>query len=196
MKVFFAYVLGIAAAAVITLFLVAATRASTYKVERSATISASPDVIYNNVANLHHWEKWSPWKDSDSTMLHTYEGDSTQVGSSFSWVGKAAGEGKVTITELRSGEYVGFDLVFTKPNESVCKGYVSLKPDVAGVQTTWAMIGENDLPAKVFTMFKSMDTILGPDFDKGLTKLSDLCETQMLEIPISIPDSTALKQAQ
>jgi Polyketide cyclase / dehydrase and lipid transport len=196
MKRFFVYTLGFIALAFVTLLLVAAARPSTYKVERSTIIAASPDIVYNNIANLHNWEKWSPWKESDPTVKNTYEGDSIQVGSSFSWVGQKSGEGKLTVTELRSGEYVGFDMAFFKPQVSISKGYLSLKSDIAGVQTTWGMTGENDLPAKIFTMFKPMDALLGPDFDKGLDKLSELSQKQMLEMPVSIPDSTALKQPQ
>jgi Polyketide cyclase / dehydrase and lipid transport len=196
MKRFFVYILGLITLTFVALLLVAAARPSTYKVERSTIIPASPDIVYNNLANLHNWEKWSPWKEGDPTEKTTYEGDSIQVGASFSWVGQKTGEGKLTVTELRSGEYVGFDMAFFKPQVYTAKGYLALKPDIAGVHTSWGMTGENDLPAKVFTMFQSMDALLGPDFDKGLTKLSDLCQKQMLEVPVSVPDSTALKQPQ
>ena len=38
---------------------------STYRVERSATISASPAAIYALLADFHEWPKWSPWEEID-----------------------------------------------------------------------------------------------------------------------------------
>ena len=38
---------------------------STYTVERSATIAAEPQRIYDRLVDFHEWMQWSPWEDLD-----------------------------------------------------------------------------------------------------------------------------------
>jgi len=44
-------------------------------------------------------------------------------------------------------------------------------PEAEGSRVTWAMDGTNNFMAKVMTLFMSMDSALGKDFESGLANL-------------------------
>jgi len=48
-------------ALVALLLLVAATRPSTFRIERSTVIAAPTDVIFALLADFRQWVKWSPF---------------------------------------------------------------------------------------------------------------------------------------
>jgi len=41
--------------------------ADTYAVERSITIDAPPERIYDQIADFRSWPGWSPWEDVEAT---------------------------------------------------------------------------------------------------------------------------------
>ena len=46
----------------------------TYLVERSATIAAEPQRIYDQLVDFHAWLKWSPWEDLDPQQVRSFTG--------------------------------------------------------------------------------------------------------------------------
>jgi len=107
--------LGLAVAVAVILIL-AALQPSQFRVARSTLISAAPSVIYPHVNQLKNWEAWNPWGTVDPNMQLTYAGPDSGVGASYSWVGNSdVGEGRATITEARTNEFVQLKLEFFKP---------------------------------------------------------------------------------
>src|SRR5688572_7578764 len=87
-----------------------------FRVERSATISATPDAVFMQVNDLHKWEDWSPWAKVDPAMKGTYEGPASGVGAVYSWTGNSkVGVGRMTITESHPSDLVRFKLDFENP---------------------------------------------------------------------------------
>ncbi|HRI66721.1 MAG TPA: SRPBCC family protein [Polyangium sp.] len=171
--------IGIGAAALIVLLLiVVATRPDTYHVERSTTISATPEVVYGNVADFHKWEAWSPWEKLDPKMKKTYDGTQGSVGASYAWNGNDdVGEGKMTILSVEPNKRIDIDLHFIRPFEDNPKnGFVF---DATGKETkvTWKMDGKNGFMGKVMSLFMDMDKMIGKDFEKGLADLKKVSET-------------------
>src|SRR5215212_7286991 len=80
--------------------IVVALQPAEYRVTRSATIAAPPQVVFNQVNDFHDWEAWSPWGKLDPAAKNSFEGPAAGTGAMFSWNGnKDVGEGKMTITE-------------------------------------------------------------------------------------------------
>jgi hypothetical protein len=52
----------------------------------------------------------------------------------------------------------------------------SIAPDAAGSRVTWVIEGKKTLMTKVMGVFKSMDSLIGPDLDKGLGRLKATTE--------------------
>ena len=151
--------------------------ADTYVVERSKKIAASQEDVFARVVDLNKWEDWSPWAAIDPTITKTYTGDRGEVGSKYHWTGnRKVGEGEMTVTEVDTPGRVAIDLKFIKPFKSQSVAEVIVSPDGDGTLVTWRMTGQHTRMTKIMGIFRSMDKMVGPDFEKGLTSLKTLAE--------------------
>ena len=148
-----------------------------YVVERSTTINAAPEVVFEKVVDLTQWDDWSPWAEMDPDMDTTHGGTAGEVGSTYQWKGnRKVGEGSMRVTEVQSPERVALDLHFLKPfnSESEVEWLVDVSGD--GASVTWRMTAPHSRMTKFIGMFRSMDKMVGPDFEKGLAKLKRVVE--------------------
>ena len=151
--------------------------ADTFTVERSITIDAPPSEIYPHIVDLRKWSPWSPWEEMDPTMEKTFSGPDTGPGSSYSWNGnRKVGQGRMTIVDASDDARVDIDLEFLKPFKARNDTVFSLDPEADGTKVTWTMTGEKTLMTKIIGIFKSMDAMVGPDFEKGLASLKSEVE--------------------
>src|SRR5436853_7527246 len=66
------------------------------KVSRSATMTAAPAQVFEQVNDFHKWDAWSPWAKLDPNMKTTFSGPVSGKDASYSWVGNDdVGEGKM-----------------------------------------------------------------------------------------------------
>ncbi len=166
------------AVAAVAIFAIASTRPATYHVERSTLTAASPSAVYTVLNDLHRFPEWSPWQKLDPAMKITHEGPASGVGAKYTWAGnKDVGEGRMTITESTPDQSVVEKLEFLKPWASTCDVHFTIIPDGDGSKVTWAMDGTNDMMAKVMSLFMSMDSMIGKDFDAGLANLKRLTDS-------------------
>jgi hypothetical protein len=144
----------------------------TYTVERSAAMAAPPERVYQQIADFHRWTAWSPWEEVDPAMHREYSGAESGVGGVYSWSGnRKAGAGRMTIVEATEPSRVRIDLVFEKPFKARNDTSFVITPDGAGSRVTWTMTGSKTLGVRMMSLVKSMDAMVGPDFEKGLTRL-------------------------
>lgn len=150
---------------------------ATYTVERSTTINASPERIYEEIADFHRWTGWSPWEGIDPDLEQTFSGSESGTGAVYSWNGnRKAGEGRMEITEVVAGSRVEIALDFLKPFKSSNTTVFTLTTDGDRTRVTWTMTGPKTFMVKVMEVFKSMDKMVGADFEKGLDQLKTLVE--------------------
>lgn len=149
-------------------------RPDTFKVERSGVISASADKIFPHINNLQKWNVWSPWARMDPNAHMTTEGPAEGIGAIHKWDGKKTGKGTMTIIESRPNEFVKMRLDFYKPMKAI--NYVEFKLEPQGDKTLviWSMNGDCNLFSKIFTMFRSMDKMVGCQFEDGLKNLQEV----------------------
>jgi uncharacterized protein YndB with AHSA1/START domain len=156
-----------------------ATRPNSYRVERSATIAAPPDVVFGYVNDFHQWTQWSPFEKLDPDMKRTFDGAPSGVGSVYSWAGnRQAGAGTMTIKESAPNQRIALDLHFLKPFESAAATEFTFKPVAEGVTVTWTMSGDNTILGKAISIFASMDTLVGGQFESGLATLKAVAEAE------------------
>ena len=152
----------------------------TFTVERSTVVDAPPRRVFEQVADVHRWQAWSPWEGLDPEMRRTYSGAGAGTGAVYEWSGnRKAGAGRMQITRADEPSLVHVDLRFTKPFKSVNDMTMTFVPEGAdGSQTrvTWTMVGPQTFMTKVMGIFTSMDKMVGPDFEKGLMQLKDVAE--------------------
>lgn len=151
---------------------------STYTVERTTVIQAHAPDIYPHVADFHRWTEWSPWEDVDPDLQRSYSGAESGPGAVYSWSGnRKAGQGRMEITGTDEPNRVTVALQFLKPFKSSSETTFLLEPDGPGTRVTWRMVGPSSLATKVMGLFTSMDTLIGPDFEKGLARLRGVVES-------------------
>ncbi len=145
---------------------------ATYTVQRSISIAADSQTVYDLVEDFHRWPSWSPWEELDPEMERTYSGAESGVGARYGWSGnKKAGRGSMEITDATPPNQVRIALTFVKPFRSSNVTTFTLTPEGDSTQVTWSMTGPRPLLMRLFSLFFNMEKLVGNDFDKGLAKL-------------------------
>ena len=151
--------------------------ADIYTVERTTTINAPAENVYAQIVDFRNWRAWSPWDDLDPDMKRSYSESDSGVGAGYAWSGdRKAGEGQMKITEAVEPSSAQIALEFLKPFKSSSATTFNLKPNGNATEVTWTMTGPKTLTTRVMGVFKSMDKMVGPDFEKGLTQLKGATE--------------------
>jgi hypothetical protein len=166
---------------VVAFVAIIATRPDTYEVERSAVINAKADTVFALTGDLKALETWSPWAEGDPTQKVTYTGDTAAVGGSSSWKGEKTGEGTQTVAEREENKKLVTDLVFKTPMEGKGRAALLLSPEGDGTRVTWTMKGDQNFMGKAFSLFMSMDGMIGGQYEKGLAKLKTKAEDAQKE---------------
>jgi len=167
-------ILGVLLALVIILGL---TGSDTYRYERSVTIAAPADAVYEHVASLGAMDKWSPWNDLDPNVKKSIEGTDGAVGAVAKWEGNDdIGKGEQRLDTLVPGKLVRTHLTFLEPWQQECGAGIDLAQAGDSTKVTWFMVGENNFMGKVMGVFMDMDAMIGKDFEKGLGRLKSIAE--------------------
>jgi uncharacterized protein YndB with AHSA1/START domain len=162
------------------------TRPDSFSLERSATVSAPPAIVYGLVADFHQWEGWSPWAKLDPAMRTTYTG--AGVGATYAWEGNGdVGSGKMTFTDLEAPRRVAITLDFLTPIAATNRTELLLAPEGSGTKVTWRMTGKNGFLSKAAGLVMNMDQLVGKDFEKGLASLKTLAEAAAKQAQAQAP---------
>ena len=162
---------------VVALALFVATRPSAFRIQRSATIEAPPEKIYPHIVDFHAWPAWSPWEKIDPALQRTYGGPASGPGAVYEWTGnKDIGQGRMEVLEAAPSSRVLIKLDFLSPFEAHNTAEFTLQPSGDGTNVTWAMYGPNTLMSKVMSLFFNMESMVGPQFEMGLSNLKALAE--------------------
>ncbi len=148
----------------------------TYSVSRSTNIAASDTLVYKNIADFNNFLKWNTWSKMDTTAKYDVTGTPEQVAHQYHWKGKESGEGEMKITEVKPFEQINMDLKFIKPFESLAKVAFTLSKEGNSTKVTWNMGGDHNIFSKWLCVFKSMDSMIGKDFESGLQSLKEMSE--------------------
>ncbi len=149
----------------------------TYTVERSVTMDAPAERIYEQIADFHNWTNWSPWEDVDPELKRSFSGAESGPGAVYGWSGnRKAGQGRMEITDATQPSRVQIDLRFEKPFKARNDTWFTISSEGSGSRVTWTMTGQKTLMTKVMGIFTSMDKMIGPDFEKGLGRLKTTTE--------------------
>jgi hypothetical protein len=171
--------IGITLAVVIVLVLVVALFISgKVHYEKSISINAPVDSVWQNVGSLSAVDKWSPWNDYDPNMKKSISQPDNVVGAVTSWESDVdvVGKGSQTISKIEAPNLLEVDLKFLVPYESEAKGIISLVPEASGTKVTWAFESEIPYPFRVMMLWMNMEDAVGKDWNNGLGKLKALCE--------------------
>ncbi|HEY0567807.1 MAG TPA: SRPBCC family protein [Xanthobacteraceae bacterium] len=167
-------VLFVAVAAVLTY---AASRPDDFRVERSASINATPEKIFPLINDLQAWRGWSPYERLDPAMKRTHSGAASGKGAVYAWDGNQnAGAGRMEIVESSPPSKLVIKLDFSRPFEGHNTSEFTLEPRGNATGITWAMYGRKPFAAKLMGIFVNTDNMIGRDFETGLANLKALAE--------------------
>ena len=170
-------ILMILVAPIVVLFIIAATRPGTFRVERQTHIAAPPEKVFPLLDDFHQWSVWSPWEKLDPQMTRTHSGAARGAGAKYAWVGnKKVGEGRMEILDATPSSKVTVRLEFLKPWQATNVAEFTLRPSSGGTGIVWAMHGPSPFMMRVMGIFMPMDTMVGRDFEKGLAAMKAAAE--------------------
>ena len=147
----------------------AAIKPDTFRLQRSATIRAARDKVFDLIDDFHAWRSWSPWERMDPALKRTYGGAPSGQGAVYEWEGNnKVGKGRMEIVEASAPSRIAIRLDFFKPFKASNRVEFTLEPDGDATRVTWAMHGPVPYPAKIMHVFVDMDRLVGKDFEAGL----------------------------
>jgi uncharacterized protein YndB with AHSA1/START domain len=171
---------------VVALLGFAATKPDTFRIERSASIKAAPEVIFAHLNDFRSWGSWSPWEKLDPALQRTYSGAAIGAGAVYAWKGNSeVGAGRMEITESSPSSTIIIKLDFIAPFEAHNTAEFTLKPEGDATTITWAMVGPNQFLGKVMSIFFDMDSMVGKDFEAGLANLKNVAESGKQDIVLT-----------
>lgn len=177
-------VLGVLAALVLIVVLLAASKPDTVVVERSVVMRGTPADVFPYANDFTKFTTWIPWTELDPEQTVEFSEPPTGVGAWYTWSGNdEVGKGRMEVLSAASDEVV-HQLAFIEPFESVAQAAVRMRPvGEDQVEVTWSYSQPADFGTKVMCVFMDMDSMLGPDFEKGLAKLKQLVEADVASSP-------------
>ena len=150
-------------------------------VERTGSIDAPAKVVFNQVNNLHTWEKWAVWNQMDPNMTINFQNTGIGKNASYTWQSEDpnVGSGKMTITESVPYDSIATEMDFME--HGTATGYFLFDEKDGATNITWGF--DSDLGNNPFARWMGlmMDAMLGPDFEKGIENLKVVAETIVQE---------------
>ena len=171
-------ILGALALLVVLALALAASRPDSFRIERSIVVKAPPHKLFPLVDDFHSWGSWSPWEKLDPDLKRVHGGASKGKGATYAWEGNPkVGSGRMEILESNEAAKVVIKLDFLKPFEAHNQAEFTFIPEGAATRVNWAMTGPQAFPMKAMSLFMSMDSMVGKDFEKGLASMKEIAET-------------------
>jgi effector-binding domain-containing protein len=144
---------------------------SKIEIEKSIVIKALPEVVFEQVNDLHNWEKWSPWIETDTTIDIKYFGNEKGEGAGFEWKSENQhiGNGIITILAAVINDSIFCEIEFFKKGKASATFYFN-KVDI-GTRVNWGIkmnLGINPLKRFMRSLIIKRISI---DSERGLKNL-------------------------
>lgn len=149
------------------------------QVKRSIEINRPAKMVFKAVNSMHHFNQWSPWSELDPNATYQFTGPETGVGSKMAWQGnQEVGTGTQEIIESKPFEQIKTELYFDGQGDDPSWSSIVITEQGENVKVDW--IFDADFKGNVLGRYfgMMMDDMLGPQYEKGLSKLKTLVESQ------------------
>ena len=165
--------------AVVCILSLAATRPSTFRIQRSMLMAAPSEKIFDLINDFHRWPEWAPQDTEDASMKRIYSGSPKGAGAISEWTGKGStGSGRMEITQSRSPTSIEIQTTFVKPFAARNLNEFTLEAEGTETRVRWSMQGPNLYLMKLMGLFTNMDRLMGRHFEAGLRNLKRLAEAE------------------
>jgi len=158
---------------------VVALQPDDYRLTRQIAIAAPAAAIFPIVNDLRHWDEWSPWAKLDPNARISFEGPLAGPGAMFHWSGNdKVGAGTMTITESKPNVRIATRTDFTRPFAGTSNADFVFSEAGGSTNVIWSMFGRHDFISKAMCLVMPMETMVGPDFERGLARLKRVSEAK------------------
>lgn len=151
---------------------------SSWRVERSTTVEARPEVVFAIVSSLRTWPSWTSWSaEMDPSAVWTFEGPESGAGAVMRWRGPRAGAGALTIVESDPGTLVRFTIRMEE-DAFVARGALMVAPEASGskARVTWIDEGDFGMNPLVRYFGLAMESAMERELDRQLANLKRYAE--------------------
>jgi hypothetical protein len=167
----------VAVAGLGALLVLAAMRPDTFRVERTASITAPPDKLHGMINDMRVFNTWNPYNLKDPNIRGEYQGPWAGPGAVYRFAGnKDVGKGSIQIVDSSPADKITMKLDMIEPFEGHNIVEFQLVPRGNTTEVTWAMHGPSPFLAKLVGLFMNMDRMIGRDFEAGLANLKARAE--------------------
>ncbi len=164
--------------AIAILLIYSATRPNEFRITRTISIKAAPDVIYARINDLRQFNEWNPFATADLKSSIVYGATSSGVGGSYSWDGSTqSNKGRMEITASSAPGRVDMSLHFEKPMVADNQVVFLLQPQGDATEVSWEMSGTYGFLHKTMGVIFNFDKMVGGEFEKGLAVLKAQAES-------------------
>lgn len=142
--------------------------------ERSISVNAPAEVVFEQVNNLQNWENWSPFYEADTNMEVTYGELFEGVGASYSWTGEM-GYGTLKIKESEPFSSITNEILFDGVRPGYGKWTIAENED-GTTEVSWKFgMEELNYPlGRYYGLF--LDAGMEPFLISGLENLKEVAE--------------------
>lgn len=176
---FLKWLLIIIAVLAVVLVVVGFLLPQTRHVERSITVNATKDTVFNQVNNLQNFNNWSPWAAIDPNASYTFTGPNSGVGATMAWDSQMpeVGSGTYKIIESNYPNAVKFEMKFGQEQMPAESSFLLDEISYEETRVTWTFDVDfgNDLMGRYVGYFL-MEGAVGPQYEKGLQNLKQIVE--------------------
>lgn len=146
--------------------------------ERSTTINAPIDEVFQQVNTFKNYNSWSPFFERDPDAQYQFSGPESGVGAKMAWESDKpkVGTGSQEIIESDYPVLVKSKLLFGEATEPSFTAFKLEELSSEETKVTWSFAADfgNNIVGRYFGLF--MDDMLGPDYEKGLASLKNQIE--------------------
>lgn len=147
-------------------------------VEKSKTINAPANYLYNIVNDFKTNPDWNPWVQEDPDMKLSYGTKTQGTGATYSWSSEKMGNGKVAYTSTEQDKAINALLEFEGMSPSTY-GLTFTPEGNNRTKVIWTMNTRMGFPYNVFGPF--FKYTIKKSYKKGLDNLEVLAKVRMNE---------------
>ncbi len=146
------------------------------RVTREIRIDAPPEQVYPLIADLHQFQRWSPWRRHMADTRFHFSEPASGPGATLSWdSGEAGTDGRMTIEATQPPRRILMHLRFGKDREAQISFLIDpLEPGRSRVRWQFETAFGHDIFGRYVGLM--LDGMLGPDYEAGLRDLKRLAE--------------------
>ncbi len=146
-----------------------------WHVEKSISVNAKPEKIYQLTTELKNWEKWSPWYGLDPNTKWVFSDSTYGVGAWYTWSSEErnVGKGKLKVIEAVENQSNKYTLEFEGMDASTA-GFILTPEGDNSTMVKWTLDGECKGMSKWMGLL--MSSFVGSDYEKGLANIKRLAE--------------------